>query len=131
MRVGAQDIDIASIELIQRLLSLFINYYILLLYSNLSKGTRSFVLVPWMQQQCPVVRATKVSLYKPFHCRNISSTPAFGVYISHLVCNATASFKYQNFKLESCSPIYHCHGVKAERNLRLDLKLSIKTKSPC
>ena len=33
-----------------KLLSLYIDYY-----SNLYKGIRSFVLVPWVQRQCPCV----------------------------------------------------------------------------
>ena len=47
----AQGIDVASIEPIQSFLSLYIDYY-----SNLYKGIRSFVLVPWMQRQCPMAQ---------------------------------------------------------------------------
>ena len=32
-----------------------VDILLLLLYSNIYKGIRSFVLVPWMQRQCPVV----------------------------------------------------------------------------
>ena len=48
-----QDIDVASIEPIQSFLSLYI-YILLYNRSNMYKGIRSFVLVPWMQRQCPV-----------------------------------------------------------------------------
>ena len=48
-----QDIDVASIEPIQSFLSLL---YILLYNRRIIyiKGLRSFVLVLWMQRQCPV-----------------------------------------------------------------------------
>ena len=45
-----------------------VDILILLLYSNIYKGIGSFVLVPWMQRQCPVIKLSGPEVIKLFSC---------------------------------------------------------------
>ena len=51
-----------------------VDILLLKLYSNIYKGIRSFVLVPWMQRQCPVCRHTlsPVICYRYLHVAQVS-----------------------------------------------------------
>ena len=72
-----------------------VDILLLLLYSNIYKGIRSFVLVPWMQRQCPVLEP-KQCKYEFAPRRFVLVFPGSGTFrqsISSPRCFASRTFR--------------------------------------